>query len=80
MSGSFGRLLAVWERMRSALTRASSGCRRRAVLSARPLPARPQADKTNNLLKNAPHTMEEVSAATWSHPYTPDQAVYPVAG
>ena len=39
-----------------------------------------QADKTNNLLKNAPHTMEEVSSASWSHPYTRDRAVYPVPG
>jgi hypothetical protein len=40
----------------------------------------PQADKTNNLLKNAPHTMEEVSAPEWKHPYSRDRAVYPVPG
>jgi len=27
-------------------------------------------DKTDNMLKNAPHTMAEVSGAEWTHPYS----------
>ena len=38
------------------------------------------ADKTNNPLKNAPHTAQDVSATEWNHPYTREQAAYPVAG
>lgn len=36
-------------------------------------------DKTDNPLKNAPHTAAEVSADTWSHPYGREQAAYPLA-
>jgi len=39
-----------------------------------------KADKTDNLLKNAPHTMAEVSSADWKHPYSRDRAAYPVPG
>jgi len=36
-----------------------------------------QADKRNNLLKNAPHTMQQVSADQWRRPYPREQAAYP---
>jgi glycine dehydrogenase len=36
------------------------------------------ADPKNNVLKNAPHTAEEVSSDTWSHPYSREQAAYPL--
>lgn len=32
----------------------------------------------DNPLRNAPHTAESVIAGEWSHPYTREQAVYPV--
>ena len=37
-----------------------------------------KADPKNNVLKNAPHTAEEVSADDWSHPYSRQQAAYPL--
>jgi len=37
------------------------------------------ADKTDNVLKNAPHTAAMVTADEWDHPYTRQQAAYPVA-
>ena len=37
-----------------------------------------KADARDNVLKNAPHTAEEVSADTWSHAYSRDQAAYPL--
>ena len=36
-----------------------------------------QADRKNNVLKNAPHTAEQVTADDWSHPYSREQAAYP---
>jgi glycine dehydrogenase len=36
-----------------------------------------RADRTDNVLKNAPHTAEDVSADDWSHPYSRQQAAYP---
>lgn len=36
----------------------------------------PQDD---NLLKNAPHTADAVTAAEWPHPYSREQAVFPAA-
>jgi len=39
-----------------------------------------RADARDNVLKNAPHTAEDVAADEWSHPYTRAQAAYPVAG
>ncbi|MEC9005362.1 MAG: aminomethyl-transferring glycine dehydrogenase, partial [Nitrospirota bacterium] len=33
--------------------------------------------KTDNPLKNAPHTIEAISCSTWQHPYTQEQAAYP---
>ncbi len=37
-----------------------------------------KADKTDNLLKNAPHTAEEVVANEWQHAYSREEAVYPL--
>lgn len=37
-----------------------------------------EADKTDNVLKNAPHTAEVVSADEWNHAYTRQKAVYPL--
>jgi glycine dehydrogenase len=34
-------------------------------------------DRTNNPLKNAPHTAQAIAAAEWNHPYTREQAAYP---
>ena len=36
------------------------------------------ADPRDNVLKNAPHTAEELTADAWSHPYTREQAAYPL--
>ncbi|MEG2177479.1 MAG: aminomethyl-transferring glycine dehydrogenase [Bacteroidales bacterium] len=36
-----------------------------------------KADKTINLIKNAPHTMQVVCADTWDKPYTRQQAAFP---
>jgi glycine dehydrogenase len=35
-------------------------------------------DRTDNVLKNAPHTAGAVAAAQWPHPYTREEAVYPL--
>ena len=35
-------------------------------------------DKSDNLLKNAPHTAAELMAPVWTHPYTREQAAYPL--
>jgi glycine dehydrogenase len=37
-----------------------------------------KADAHDNVLKNAPHTAEAVSADVWTHPYTREQAAYPL--
>jgi glycine dehydrogenase len=36
-----------------------------------------KVDKKNNLLKNAPHTAQQVIADTWEHPYSREDAAYP---
>jgi glycine dehydrogenase len=36
------------------------------------------ADKTDNMLKNAPHTAAMVTADEWNHAYSRQQAVYPL--
>jgi glycine dehydrogenase len=36
------------------------------------------ADARDNVLKNAPHTAAVVSADAWSHPYSREQAAYPL--
>ena len=38
-----------------------------------------RADAKDNVLKNAPHTAEDL-AGEWHHPYSREQAAYPVAG
>lgn len=35
--------------------------------------------KDNNLLKNAPHTAEDIVAESWEHGYSRERAVYPLA-
>jgi glycine dehydrogenase len=37
------------------------------------------ADRKNNLLKNAPHTVEQVTADKWDHPYSREEAAYPAS-
>ena len=36
-----------------------------------------QADRQNNLLKNAPHTADMVAADNWNRPYSREQAAFP---
>jgi glycine dehydrogenase len=36
-------------------------------------------DKTNNPLKNAPHTAAVVTATEWNRPYSRETAAYPAA-
>ncbi len=36
-----------------------------------------QADRTDNALRNAPHTAAEIASASWRHPYTREVAAYP---
>ncbi|MHC4816100.1 MAG: aminomethyl-transferring glycine dehydrogenase, partial [Planctomycetota bacterium] len=38
-----------------------------------------EMDRDDNPLKNAPHTAEVVSADSWDHPYSREQAAYPTA-
>ena len=38
-----------------------------------------KADTENNLLKNAPHTANCIINQTWTYPYTPQEAAYPVS-
>ena len=37
-----------------------------------------EADKENNVLKNAPHTADCIINKEWNYPYTPKEAAYPV--
>jgi glycine dehydrogenase len=37
-----------------------------------------KADPKDNVLKNAPHPAESVSADEWTHPYSREQAAYPL--
>ncbi len=37
-----------------------------------------KADRADNVLKNAPHTAEAIAAADWSHPYSREEAAYPL--
>ncbi len=36
-----------------------------------------RANRTDNVLKNAPHTVTQVTADTWTHPYSRSQAAFP---
>jgi len=38
-----------------------------------------KADKTNNPLKNAPHTQWTVCSTEWNHPYSREEAAFPLA-
>ncbi|HVF39192.1 MAG TPA: aminomethyl-transferring glycine dehydrogenase, partial [Gemmatimonadaceae bacterium] len=38
---------------------------------------RGEADKRDNLLKNAPHTLGRITANEWSHPYSRERAAFP---
>jgi glycine dehydrogenase len=38
-----------------------------------------EADKQNNVLKNAPHTADMIAADSWEHPYSREEAAFPVA-
>jgi glycine dehydrogenase len=38
-----------------------------------------EADKTNNPLKNAPHTAAAVTGTEWDRPYSREQAAFPAA-
>lgn len=38
-----------------------------------------KADRINNILKNAPHTAEQVISTEWNRPYSRERAVYPTA-
>jgi len=38
---------------------------------------RGEADREDNVLKNAPHTAAHCTADAWTHPYTRQQAAYP---
>jgi glycine dehydrogenase len=37
-----------------------------------------RADKQDNVLKNAPHTAEAVTATEWTHPYSREEAAFPL--
>ncbi len=37
-----------------------------------------KTDKTNNLLKNAPHTLHVITADEWKYPYSRQQAAFPL--
>jgi glycine dehydrogenase len=37
-----------------------------------------KADPKDNVLKNAPHTADELTADTWTHPYSRQDAAYPL--
>jgi len=37
-----------------------------------------KADPKDNVLKNAPHTSEEIASSQWSHPYSREKASYPL--
>jgi glycine dehydrogenase len=38
-----------------------------------------EADATDNVLKNAPHTAESLICGEWNHPYSREEAAYPAA-
>jgi glycine dehydrogenase len=49
-----------------------------AMISIRKEIERTNADDTNNVLKNAPHTLAMLTSDTWIYPYTREQAAYPL--
>jgi glycine dehydrogenase len=38
-----------------------------------------QTDPRDNVLKNAPHTIRQLAAAEWKHPYSREQAAFPAS-
>ncbi|MCU0548915.1 MAG: aminomethyl-transferring glycine dehydrogenase [Leptolyngbya sp. Prado105] len=38
-----------------------------------------KVDRTNNLLKNAPHTVADLTSETWDRPYSRHEAIFPTA-
>jgi glycine dehydrogenase len=36
-----------------------------------------EADRQDNVLKNAPHPVGRVTSTTWTHPYTRERAAFP---
>lgn len=38
-----------------------------------------KADKKNNVLKNAPHTLQALMSTEWNHPYSREKAAFPVS-
>ncbi len=38
-----------------------------------------KADKKDNVLKNAPHTVNQITASEWKHSYSREKAVFPLA-
>ena len=38
-----------------------------------------KVDRTNNLLKNAPHTVADLTAENWDRPYSRNEAIFPTA-
>jgi glycine dehydrogenase len=49
-----------------------------AMISIRKEIERANADNTNNVLKNAPHTLAMLTSDAWVYPYTREQAAYPL--
>ena len=39
-----------------------------------------KADKADNVMKNAPHAYTHLLSDKWDHPYTREQAAYPMRG
>ncbi len=37
-----------------------------------------RADRADNVLRNAPHTVGEMTASVWKHPYSREQAAFPL--
>jgi glycine dehydrogenase len=38
-----------------------------------------KSDKTDNVLKNAPHTADAIAVEKWNHNYSREKAVFPLA-
>ena len=49
-----------------------------AMISIRKEIEEASADESNNVLKNAPHTLQMLTADTWILPYTREKAAYPL--
>jgi glycine dehydrogenase len=49
-----------------------------AMISIRKEIENATADDKNNVLKNAPHTLAQLTAETWNFPYTREKAAYPL--